>query len=517
MRGDGHRPERAGAVARVGAGPWDGEAASWPRARLDSAGEVPGGWFPRTRSWLALGSPLELLGPLSVLRVNFAFGALAFTLLGCLGATTWGDVTAAVAVGACTFAIWVLLLGLDGIGPNPCRLLSAYWTTAVAVLVVVDRSGRTAAVLGFLLVPSAVFVSLFFGLRIVLWQLGLASIALWLALSTGHGSALGLLLALVSVAAMATAPVAVLVVSRASRRSGLVDPETGLPNGLGLSSAGTGSSGHVAVAVVSLGGVGECREALGYAAAAELLRRAVEHLGRVVPVGARIGRVGGDEVIVVLDRPTAPTPGSGESLPYPDGEALARALVAAIGTGRYLVGDLEVSMRAHVGLAESPKDGRRLEDLIRRSSLSAAPRRPARCGHLRLGRRPGRRDTRGPDAAGLVAGGAVRDRTLARLPTPVRLLLACAGVGRGAAPLGSPAARTDPSRPLRHPGRAHGADRPPDPLGGDRGARRPGALARTGPRPPGVGQRLGQEPGGPGTAALGDRGTGRAGACRQPA
>jgi EAL domain-containing protein (putative c-di-GMP-specific phosphodiesterase class I)/GGDEF domain-containing protein len=124
--------------------------------------------------------------------------------------------------------------------------------------------------------------------------------------------------------------------------------------------------------------VGECREALGYAAAAELLRRAVEHLGRVVPVGARIGRVGGDEVIVVLDRPTAPTPGSGESLPYPDGEALARALVAAIGTGRYLVGDLEVSMRAHVGLAESPKDGRRLEDLIRRSSLSA--RRAARLG-----------------------------------------------------------------------------------------------------------------------------------------
>ncbi len=345
-------------------------------SRLASEGESSGGWFPKVRSWLALDSPLELLSPLSVLRVNFAFGAVVFTVIGCLGSTTRADVMVSLVVGGCTLAIWVLLLVKDSIAPNPCRLLSAYWTSAVAVLVVVDGSGRSAAVLGFLLVPSSVFVSMFFGLRIVLWQLGLASLALWLALSQGEGLGLGLLLALVSVTAMATAPLAVLMVSRASRRSGLVDPETGLPNGVGLASATGDLPGrHVHVAVVSLSGVGECREALGYSAAAELLRRAVEYLGQIAPAGARIGRVEGDDVVVVVDRDRSLAT---DFAVRPFGAELARTLVAGISAGRYLVGDIEVSMRAHVGLAESPKDGDRLADLIRRATLSA--RRATRLG-----------------------------------------------------------------------------------------------------------------------------------------
>jgi len=351
-------------------------------SRRDAPGGVPTGWFPGARSWITLDGPLELLSPLSVLRVVFAFGVASFTLVGRVGSTGRADAVASVVVGACTFVIWILLLAADSIGPTACRLLSVYWTSAVAVLVVVDRSGRSAAVLGFLLVPSTVFVSLFFGLRVVAWQLGVASLALWLALATGRGPWLGLLLALVAVSAMATAPVAVLLVSRASRRSGLVDPETGLPNALGLASSFAGAEPSVVVAVVALGGVGECREALGYRAASELLRRAVEYLGRIVPAGARIGRVEGDEVVVVVDRSTGPatdddTPGA----VGPDGSAgadLAGVLVAAISTGRYLVGDLEVSVRAHVGLAESPKDGDRLDDLIRRASRSA--RRAARLG-----------------------------------------------------------------------------------------------------------------------------------------
>jgi diguanylate cyclase len=335
-------------------------------ARLGATGDDPGGRFPRTRAWIVLGSPLELLSPLAVLRVNYAFGALAFTLVGCLGARTWAAAVASVGVGLCTFVLWVVLLGLGEIAPNPCRLLSAYWTTAVAILVVVDRTAATAAVLGFLLVPSAVFVSLFFGLRVVTWQLGLAALALWLALSAGHAPVVGLLLALVAVAAMATAPLAVLLVARASRRSGLVDPETGLPNTLGLASgSGRTAERPTVVAAVTLSGVGECREALGHPAAAELLRRAVEHLGRIVPAGARIGRVGGDEVVVVDVSGTS-------------AETLARMLVAAISSGRYLVDGLEVSLRAHVGLALAPRDGDRMADLVRRASLSAG--RAARLG-----------------------------------------------------------------------------------------------------------------------------------------
>jgi len=351
-----------------------GSARSVPTAaRLAPAVGATGVWFPKARSWLALDSPLELLSPLSVLRVTFAFGALAFTLVGCLGSTTWGDVVAAASVGVCTFAVWVLLLGIDDIGPRACRLLSAFWTSAVAILVVVDRSGRTAAVLGFLLVPSAVFVSLFFGLRIVLWQIGLASLALWLALSTDRGVTAGLVLALVAVTAMATAPLAVLLVSRASRRSGLVDPETGLSNGPGLAAAVGDLAGRpVVVAAVSLSGIGECREALGHPPAADLVRRAVEQLGAIKPSGARIGRVEGDEVVVVVDRDALGPDGDDGGGPVGTaGDALARVLVAAISTGRYLVGGIEVSLRAHVGLAESPTDGDRLADLIRRASLSA--------------------------------------------------------------------------------------------------------------------------------------------------
>jgi len=338
-------------------------------SRLRSPGESPSGLFPKTRSWLALESPLELLSPLSVLRVNFVFGAVAFTVAGCLGSTTRADVMVSLLVGVCTFAIWVLLLAKDSIAPNPCRLLSFYWTCAVGVLMIVGGSGRAAAVIGFLLVPSAVFVSMFFGLRIVLWQLAGSALVLCLAFSAGRGLAIGMLLTFVGVTAMSTAPFAVLMVSRASRRSGLVDPETGLPNAVGLASATGDLPGrYVHVAVVSLSGIGECREALGYSAAAELLRRAVEYLGQIVPTGARLGRVEGDAVVVVVDRDLeVPI----ESSTVPVGAELARTLVAAISAGRYLVGDIEVTMRAHVGLAESPKDGDRLADLIRRATLSA--------------------------------------------------------------------------------------------------------------------------------------------------
>jgi EAL domain-containing protein (putative c-di-GMP-specific phosphodiesterase class I)/GGDEF domain-containing protein len=368
---------------------WRGWEQTGTAARsVDSGARVlPGDGSPNRpssniRSWLALGSPLELLSPLAVLRVNFAFGTVAFTLVGCLGATTRAGVVTSAAVGICTLAIWVTLLLVRRIAPNPCRLLSAYWTSAVAVLIVIDRSGQTAAVLGFLLVPSAVFVSMFFARRVVLWQIGLASLALWLALSAAHGFAVGSVLAVVAVVAMASAPIAVLLVSRASRRSGLVDPETGLPNGLGLARATAASAEHpYLVVVVSLSGVGECREALGYPAAAELLRRAVEQLGQVVPAGARIGRVEGDEIVIVVDRgPSRPGPWnpfatSAQSDVRWQSTAFAGDLAgmvgAAIATGRYLVGDLEVAMRPHLGLAMSPDDGVRLADLIRRASLSA--------------------------------------------------------------------------------------------------------------------------------------------------
>jgi len=335
------------------------------------------GWFPGLRSWLALGGPLELLSPLVVLRLLFGAGVVGFSVVGHLGSPTTFGAAVASSIGIATFAMWIVLLSIRSIRPNPCRLLSVYWTSAVATLIVVDRSGQSSVILGFLLVPSTVFVSLFFRRRVVLCQLAVAFVALWVAFAAGQGVATGFLMAVLAVVAMSSAPFTVLLGARASRRSGLVDPETGLPNALGLvEELGASCDPGTTVAVVAFGGVRECREALGYKAGAELLRRAVEDLGRVLPAGARIGRVEGDEVVVV-----APAPDErGRRLT--DG-GIADVLRGAVDHRRYLVADVELSLSPHVGLAVAPSDGRSLPELLRRGAQSARRATASGVGWLR--------------------------------------------------------------------------------------------------------------------------------------
>ena len=331
--------------------------------------DVRSGWFPGVRSWMALGGPLELLSPLAVLRVLFGAGVIGFAVVGHLGSASGGRALVASCIAVITFALWLVLLSVRSIRPNPCRLLSVYWTSAVATLIVVDRSGQTSVILGFLLVPSTVFVSLFFRRRVVLCQLGVAFVALWTAFAAGQGVTAGFLMAVLAVAAMGTAPFTVLLGARASRRSGLVDPETGLPNALGLvQQLGTSADSATAVAVVAFEGVGGCREALGYKAGAELLRRAVEDLGRVLPDGARIGRVEGDEIVVVVPGGTG-DPG-GRRTTASD-TALAERLRSSVDRRRYVVGDVELLLQAHVGLADAPSDGRSLPELFRHAARSA--------------------------------------------------------------------------------------------------------------------------------------------------
>ena len=331
-------------------------------------GEGSSGLLPNVRSWLALGAPIELLSPLAVLRVLFGAGVVGFALIGRVGVPAGGRAVVASAIGFVTFGIWIVLLCRRTINPNPCRLLSVYWTAAVATLIVVDGSGPSSVILGFLLLPSTVFVSLFFRLRVVLCQLAVAFIALWIACSTGTGVATGLVMAALAVTAMATAPFTVLLGARASRHSGLVDPETGLRNALGLAEQLDPTVGAGAwVAVVALGGIEECREALGYKAGAELLRRAVEDLGRALPAGAQMGRVERDELVVVT-RPSAATTTGGV---LEAGVDLACRLGASVDRGLYLVGGIEMSLRPHVGLAVAPDGGGSLPNLLRRASHAA--------------------------------------------------------------------------------------------------------------------------------------------------
>jgi EAL domain-containing protein (putative c-di-GMP-specific phosphodiesterase class I)/GGDEF domain-containing protein len=331
--------------------------------------DVRSGWFPGIRSWMALGGPLELLSPLAVLRVLFGAGVIGFAVVGHVGSAAGGRAVVATCIATTTFVLWLVLLSVRSIRPNPCRLLSLYWTTSVAALIVVDRSGQTSVILGFLLVPSTVFVSLFFRRRVVLWQLGVAFAALWVAFAAGQGVPTGFLMAVLAVAAMSTAPFTVLLGARASRRSGLVDPETGLPNALGLvEELGTSADPGTTVAVVAFGGIGGCREALGYKAGAELLRRAVEDLGRVLPDGALIGRVEGDEIVVVVPGRTV-HPGADRTAA--SDAAIADRLRSSVDRRRYLVGGVELWLNPHVGLVDAPSDGRSLPELFRHGAQSA--------------------------------------------------------------------------------------------------------------------------------------------------
>jgi EAL domain-containing protein (putative c-di-GMP-specific phosphodiesterase class I)/GGDEF domain-containing protein len=358
-------------------------------ARLSAEARPKNRLFPKTRSWFALDAPLELLSPLSVLRVLFAVATVAWPLIGFIGFIGfigWSHhgvrAPAAVAVSVTTALVWVGLLSARKVDLRACRLLSTWWTVAVGVLV--WAGGDTAASLGFALftVPIAVFVALYLGNRAVVVELAGTAAVLGLALAPSVGLARALLLAGFGVVALAIAPAAVLLLSRSARRHDTVDPDTGLPNGFGLAQRlEARDRTPFVVAAVVLEGIGTAREALGYQVGTELLRRAVEDLGQVLPSDAVIGRVDGDELLVVVDlhsEAAHPAPWSAGpdrvEVPGPalrEGLALADTLVRAVSAGRYLVGAIEVSLRAHVGLSTAPFDGTDVAELVRRASVTA--------------------------------------------------------------------------------------------------------------------------------------------------
>jgi EAL domain-containing protein (putative c-di-GMP-specific phosphodiesterase class I)/GGDEF domain-containing protein len=352
-------------------------------ARLSGEARPRNRLFPKTRSWFALDAPLELLSPLSVLRVLFAVATLAWPIIGWIGRSDHGSrMAAVVAVSVTNTLLWVGLLAVKKVDLRVCRLLSAWWTVAVGVLV--WSGGGTAASLGFAMftVPIAVFVALYLGNRAVLVDLLGTAAVLGTALAPSEGVARALLLAGFGGVALATAPAAVLVLARSARRHDTVDPDTGLPNGFGLAQRLEARDGTpFVVAAVVLEGIGNAREALGYQVGTELLRRAVEDLGQVLPSDAVIGRVDGDELLVVVglrsggvDPPPSSTGPDRVGVPGPaarEGSQLADTLVRAVSAGRYLVGAIEVSLRAHVGLSTAPFDGTDVAELVRRASVTA--------------------------------------------------------------------------------------------------------------------------------------------------
>lgn len=346
-------------------------------ARLGSTARPRNRLFPKTRSWFALDAPLELLSPLSVLRVLFAVATVTWPLIGLTAPDT--RTLGVVATSAATAAIWVALLSVRKIDVRMSGLLATWWTVSVSVLVWCSHGTGPSLAFVFFLAPMAVFVALFLGNRAVVVALVGAAASLGVALAASDGVGRGLLVAGSGVLALSTAPAAVLVLGRSARRHDTVDPDTGLPNGFGLAQQlAARERTTFVVASVVLDGIGDAREALGYQVGSELLRRAVEDLGQVLPPESVIGRVDGDELVVTVPLLTATDTADADAdaagVPAPAvrrGRALADELVRAISAGRYLVGDIEVTLRAHVGLSTAPWDGTDVAELVRRASLSA--------------------------------------------------------------------------------------------------------------------------------------------------
>jgi EAL domain-containing protein (putative c-di-GMP-specific phosphodiesterase class I)/GGDEF domain-containing protein len=351
--------------------------------RLTTEAEVKNRFFPKLRSWIALGAPLELMSPLSVLRANFAVSAVAWCLEGLY--LRWpGERTAVVEIAAAVgAAVWVGLMCVRRLGPTPCRILAA-GETALVITTVWAGNGPGAA-LGF--VPFALlpllFVALYFSGRAAMANAAFASLGLWLALYSFMGIADSVVIAAATAIGLGVALQVATMLTTAVSHTGAADADTGLPNSVGLARhVGRWEGGHgYLLASLRVAGIDDARDAFGHGVGTELLRRVVEDLGQVIPGDAVIARIGSDELVVArplpsrtAGHPEATGPGPADEVPADvaaAGHLLARTLIDGMAAGRYMVGSVEVSLRGHVGLEFAPWGGTEMAELLRRASLGA--------------------------------------------------------------------------------------------------------------------------------------------------
>jgi EAL domain-containing protein (putative c-di-GMP-specific phosphodiesterase class I)/GGDEF domain-containing protein len=345
---------------------------------LQADAQVRNRLFPKTRSWFALDAPLALLSPLSVLRLVFAFAAVSWILVGIVWPLSHSERATVFIVAATALLAWIAMLRLRRTGYGWCVALTSLWIAEVATLVSTGQGGGLSVVSATYFVPIGVFVALFFGVRVVAISQGAIALSLWIALAGPTGILRAAFLAVVMTIALATASFVVVLLMRSTRSLGTLDPETGLPNGLGIAQrlSHRDVAAPLVVVAVVLRGIDSAQEALGFQAGSELLRRAVEDIGQVLPSDAIIGRIGDELVVVqpVADGSLTPDEQQAESVPERAVEvarSLALTVGRAINAGRYFLDGVEVSLHAHAGLSVAPWDGDAIPELFRRASLSA--------------------------------------------------------------------------------------------------------------------------------------------------
>ena len=367
--------------------PTAGSTPAVTSAPLPSQAPVQSRLFPKVRSWLALGAPLELLNPLSVVRALYALALVfwivevtAFTLSRESFLSLIGAIVAAA-------AIWLVLLRVPKIGPRVCWAALTFLSVAGLALMATTSSAVVLASAA-LLFPTSAAITFFYGKRALLSYQSVVAAGLFAASDVWFGPGPAVLVAVAWSASMLLVSLVVKVLLESIGRSGTVDPETGIPNGLGLarrlqtSHKAEAEHSMLVVAAVLLAGVDDARKALGYRVGTELLRRVVENVGQVVSPNTLIARVEGDELVVVqtvklTGLPTAPSGDNAElNGPAPReaqaaGDRLADVLVQTISAGRYLIDRVEVRLRAHVGLAYGTDSSIDPAEFVRRASLSA--------------------------------------------------------------------------------------------------------------------------------------------------
>ncbi len=348
-------------------------ASSATSAPLGSHAPVRNRLLPKTRSWFALDAPLTLLSPLSVLRMMFLLAAVSWSLAAVLWPADHHRVWVVILTASALVA-WVGLLEVRRIRVGWCAALSVAWIAQVSVLVWIGQGTGLLIAAAAFYVPVGVFAALFFRFRqVVLCQSAIA-VCLWVTRIGSMGLGRAAFVAFLGTVCLSTAPFTVTLFNKSIRRAGTIDPDTGIPNGLGMVRRLDERDPAQVMIVVStlVRGVDSAREALGYQAGNELLRRAIENVGQVLPAQVTIGRAEVDELVVVqplrdlvVDVPDVPTAAIDAAM------HLAETVRRAVSAGRYAVDGVEIALRTHAGISIAPWDGTDSPELLRRASLSA--------------------------------------------------------------------------------------------------------------------------------------------------
>jgi diguanylate cyclase len=350
--------------------------------RLAPDANVRSKLFPKTRSWFSLDSPLELLSPLSVFRIICAIELVLWPL----AAVSVGHSSNFWVVDLVVVSVaveWVVLFFVHRVGIAWSKVLFILSTVQIALLAYNGHGSGLSFVYMLFLVPLGVAVGLFLNLQSTVIQFAFSLVCMAGAMGRFLGAARDIgFVAVLGFGALSSS-LAVWFLTSNAKRKGTFDPDTGLPNGAGLARRVERriEEPMVVVAVTRLEGVLDARQALGHEVGTELLRRAVEDIGQVLPSGAFIGRVDGDELVVIAGFRSA-VGATTEFGAIENAYELATTLKSAVNAGRYLVGEIEVLLRTHVGLAVAPSDGTDVAELVRRASITA--RRASLTGQAHL-------------------------------------------------------------------------------------------------------------------------------------